>query len=478
MPPSPRFPVAAVSVGILLLGTATSCSRPQPPNLPKLNGDRFAARVRSQLDQARAAAASQPRDAALSGRLGMMLHAYEEYAAAIVCYRRAAILDPRSHRWAYYLANALAALGQKHESLEWLRQAARLDPGYHPGQRELAASLSAAGRHQEALPIAQRQAEANPDSAHAHFVLGQVLRASGRSDLAAAELRRACRIAPSFATAHYALAITERALGNNEAASAEFALHARFRGHRPHSEDPLLQELPPLDLSPYGAARRAAYLINEGSLFDAIAVFESIIRHDPGYQVAYAGIIALYHRLGMHGAAAQFYQSTVSEHPHFYDVHFNFAVLNLDARNLDKAQSLFQLVLAHDPNHVEAHVQLGRLLEMRGKQSAADSHFRTALHLHSTHPQANYLLGRGLLRTGNIQQALPFMRTAARQAKDDQVGWYLRALSGALARGGRRREAIETAQSALQAAYAWNQADLVAALRSDLITLHDGGTHP
>ena len=77
--------------------------RAAAPELPAVATERFAPAVREAIGKALEAAQSGPGDAGATGRLGMVLHAHQQYGPAAACYRRAEWMAPREPRWPYYL---------------------------------------------------------------------------------------------------------------------------------------------------------------------------------------------------------------------------------------------------------------------------------------------------------------------------------------------------------------------------------------
>ena len=67
---------------------------------------------------------SRPQDAVASGRLGMLLYAYQQNQSAAVCFERAHTLDPKEFRWTYYLATVQAALGDPVQAVSMFRESA------------------------------------------------------------------------------------------------------------------------------------------------------------------------------------------------------------------------------------------------------------------------------------------------------------------------------------------------------------------
>ncbi|MCI0548210.1 MAG: hypothetical protein L0027_13110, partial [Candidatus Rokubacteria bacterium] len=110
---------------------AAGCGPSLPP-LPEPNTTGFAAPVREQIEGSLAEARERPRDPATVGRLGMMLHAYEEFRGAAQAYRRARALEPAEFRWAYYLGLALASVGDDEAALTELEGALAVRADYAP----------------------------------------------------------------------------------------------------------------------------------------------------------------------------------------------------------------------------------------------------------------------------------------------------------------------------------------------------------
>ena len=436
----------------------------------RLNG--FVPSVRDQIEAARARARGAPADAEASGRFGMVLHAYDQFEPAIVCYRRAQILDPKSHRGLYYLGTSRASAGKPAESSRWLQAAAKRNPSYIPGRLALAEAWMESG--QAARQLAEQCARDAPDSARVHLVLGRILSAAGDHAASLQQLQKACALAPKNPAAHYALALEERSLGMTAEAEKELALHEQYRPLHPPSEDPLMDEVRGLNHSPFTESRRAVDLINQDRLFEALEQFAAAIRSDPNYQPAYAGMIALCSRLGLAGRGERIYRDAIALHPEFFEVYLNYALLELANSRYAEAEAAFRKVLEHDPNQLEANVQYGRLLEKTGRAARADRYYRTALEQNPNHRQANYLLGQRLLAAGRVADAIPLMEKAAR-GKDEGTPWYLRVLAVAYARARRRQEAAETALEALRQARLQGQNDLAALVGRDLQKINAGG---
>jgi hypothetical protein len=92
-------PLGAILFPVLLAAlTASGPAVPLRP-LPQLPLEQFPAGLRDRVAEALRRAEQQPDSAAAAGELAMLLHAYDQTAAAAAAYERARALDPASFEW-------------------------------------------------------------------------------------------------------------------------------------------------------------------------------------------------------------------------------------------------------------------------------------------------------------------------------------------------------------------------------------------
>src|SRR5437588_7764602 len=151
------------------------------PALPPLTIARFRPQIRDKAQKLYREAAAKPNDPEASGRMGMLLHAFEQYEAAQLCYRRARLLDPNRFQWAYYLGLAQALDGKTYAAAATLRDAIRLDPHYLPARLKLAELLLNSGRLEESQEVCQSLAKDEPQAAPVYYWLGRVASAKGQA---------------------------------------------------------------------------------------------------------------------------------------------------------------------------------------------------------------------------------------------------------------------------------------------------------
>ncbi len=152
-------------IAVIFFGVLCACgeSPPNLPDIPPLAADAFAPHIRQQILDASAAVDRKPLSANLNGELGMILHAYQLYDPAEICFRRARTLDPRSFRWAYYHADVLQKMGRPNGSITALQDSIQLDPAYPAAQARLAGLLISAGRFEESALILEHVLDRQPE---------------------------------------------------------------------------------------------------------------------------------------------------------------------------------------------------------------------------------------------------------------------------------------------------------------------------
>ena len=75
---------------------------------------------------------------------------------------------------------------------------------------------------------------------------------------------------------------------------------------------------------------------------------------------------------------------------------FALAVQNQQKNNLQVAEKLYKETLKSNPNHVDAHNNLGIILLRSGKSQNAKSCFEKAIEINPNHASANNNLGRSI----------------------------------------------------------------------------------
>src|SRR5438105_1236051 len=80
--------------------------------------------------------------------------------------------------------------------------------------------------------------------------------------------------------------------------------------------------------------------------------------------------------------------------------------LDLEAMSVDDARAAYERAIDLDPHHVDAHVNLGRILHESGAPLAAEQHYRAALEIEPDHAVAIFNLGVALDDLGRLTEAI------------------------------------------------------------------------
>lgn len=438
-----------------------------PPDLPKLAVERFVPEAREQVQKAYAEAQGAPNDAGANGRLAMVLHAYDQFGAAELCYRRARAFEPKEARWAYLLGAAQASAGKNLEAAQSLRAAIRLDGEYLPARVKLVEVLLALGELRESVEMSGAVTAKHPQSALAHYGAGRARAASGDLAGAVEHYRKACELAPRFGSAHYGLAQAYQKLGESAQAQQEMALYRKDPLGGPPAPDTLLDEVKALNQSALYHLKLAVRLEADGKMQESIAEHEQAVAKDPSMVQARANLITLYAKSGNPAKAEEHYRAIVALDPNLGESHYNYGVLLFEQKRYREAGESFRKALAINPNYTEAHGNLGFLAMLEGKLDLAERHYRAALESRPNYRLAHFQLGRLLLNRGRTEEAIAHFQQTLGEEGPAAAG-YLYAMGAACARAGRREQALTYLREARAKASALGQGEILGSIERDL----------
>lgn len=114
--------------------------------------------------------------------------------------------------------------------------------------------------------------------------------------------------------------------------------------------------------------------------------------------------------------------------------------LDLEITSNDEARAAYERVVAIDPKHVDAHVNLGRILHEGGVPLAAEKHYRAALAIEPDHAVAVFNLGVALEDLGRMTDAVALYEKAIVLDPDNADAHYN--LAGIYERRGDRAAAV------------------------------------
>jgi tetratricopeptide (TPR) repeat protein len=97
---------------------------------------------------------------------------------------------------------------------------------------------------------------------------------------------------------------------------------------------------------------------------------------------------------------------------------------DLELSSSDEAREAYERALELDPDHVDSHVNLGRLLHEDGAPAAAEKHYRAALSLDPEHDTAAFNLGVALEDLGRVRDAIAAYERAVELDPDNADAHY------------------------------------------------------
>ena len=112
----------------------------------------------------------------------------------------------------------------------------------------------------------------------------------------------------------------------------------------------------------------------------------------------------------------------------------------LEMSSIEQAKDAYERAIAADPDHADAHVNLGRLLHEEGAPAAAEAHYRAALECDDEHETAAFNLGVALEDLGRTADAIRAYRRAIELDPGNADAHYN--LAGLLERRGEKHEAL------------------------------------
>ena len=446
----------------------------QDSAIPELNLERLPASVRIDLQKAYANALKSPSNAGMVGRLGMMLHAYDQHRSAMVCYRLAHALEPGALSWAYLLGLEAAATGDDLGAARSLRAALTIDPEFLPARIRLAETLLTAGDFEGSLEEYALLARDVPELAVAQYGLGR-LSALRRDTKAAIEhYRRAVEISPQFGTAHYALALAYRDAALEELAERHAAEFRRWGARRPEPPDPILDSVVALRQTARTLLVNATQLASNGEIQEAIDLHLKALEMDASVAQIHVNLISLYGRLGRFAEADSHYRAALSLHGSEADAHYNYGVLLVATTRQGDAIEAFRKALAVNPFHAPAHNNLAMLLAASGSLEDAVPHYRQAIANDPTHRSARFHLVLTLIKLRRLPEAVEQSERLPRAGKSDTARlWFALSRAWFTVNDGSRARAC--AEQALERARTAGQTELTAEIERYLARMTAAG---
>jgi tetratricopeptide (TPR) repeat protein len=368
--------------------------------------------------------------------LGSLLLAEGHVNEAIVHFEKALAVEPKAADVHSNLGGALLQRGQLQQAMAEFQKAIALQPDSALAHNNLGNALSRQGRIDGAIAEFQKAVEFQPALASARCNLGSALLQAGRLDQAILQLQLALELQPDLADAYLNLGDALLAKGQvNEAVS---------------NLRKAVELQPSLASACYSLGNA---LLQQGRADEAAAHFQKALALEPGFAPAHNGLANVLLQKGQANEALAHYREALRLDPQFAEAHLNLANLFLQSNQVDDAIAEFKAALKLQPGLAAAHNNLANALFGKGRVDEAISHFQEALRLQPNLAEAQNGLANALLRKGRVAEAVKHYQAAVTAVPNhpyllNNLAWVLATCPDASIRNG--AQAVQLAQQAEQ----------------------------
>jgi tetratricopeptide (TPR) repeat protein len=352
------------------------------------------------------------------GEMGKLLMAAKYFDLAEPYFLNAQALDPREHRWPYYLGHLYKNKGALALAAASFERAVEQRPDDVATLIWLGDVHLLEGRPEMAAPLFAKASAAQPQNLAARFGLGRAALAQADYGGAVAHLEGVLSLNARAVNVHYPLALAYRGLGDTVKAEA----HLRRRGDfELLPADPLMEELREVLQSAISYEIRGTRALNGADWSTAVAQFRQALALEPSNPTFRHKLgIALY-QLGDVRAAQQAFEEVVRQSPEYARAHYSLGVLLESDGRYQEAIKRFSAAVAHEPGYVEARVRLAELLRRSGRLRDAVTEYEQVLAIDPRISEAAFGHAMALVRLQRYQEARERLRKGVQEHSEEPV---------------------------------------------------------
>jgi protein O-mannosyl-transferase len=308
-----------------------------------------------------------PSSAFAWGKLGMNLDVHEMKNESLVCYEKAAELNPEDFRWPYFKGVVLDAQGST-EAVGYFERATLLKPEYAPAWIRLGQALLSAKRPDEAATKFQRALQLQPTS-HAHIGLARVYLSQGRLEESLSNLLEAVRLQPRHGEAHGLLSEVYRRLNRPQNAQAETWITQQLPERTPLPDMEMGQWANEGVSSTWYDIRGRSYL-EQGRYDDAVKELTLAANAKADARI-YDTLGIAYQYVRRYDDAAKYHQKALELQPKSGAMLNNMASVHFEKGNLPKALEYMERAIQAEPTFAHSYHHLGQIHLRKGNRKAA-----------------------------------------------------------------------------------------------------------
>jgi tetratricopeptide (TPR) repeat protein len=333
--------------------------------------DEAMARARTVLEE-------RPKSAQPHDIIGNAYLAMGRDALALEEYGKLIAKSPDSPLGYRRLGDAYWALGRRQDALKSYENAIARDAKPAEAALKAAVILTGMGKHRDALERVRRVIVATPGNVLGQIVAGDVHSALDDAKAAEQAYLVAIKLEPRFFYPYQQLGALyakrkewsmaeprlTRALALNPASlGAHEQLAALYRAQR----KPALQHY-----------HQGFMALAGGKLKEAVAEYETALRHDPTLKGAHLDLAVIHLRQNAARRAVQAAQKAVALDPEDAIALSLLGQAKMAAGEAGEAEALWKKVIASRPNYQPAYVHLGELLRLQGRCKEAVGYYERA----------------------------------------------------------------------------------------------------
>jgi tetratricopeptide (TPR) repeat protein len=319
-------------------------------------------KIRGLLEQVK----QNPTSAFAWGKLGMNLDVHDLKNESLVCYEKAAALNPEDFRWPYYKGVVLEAQGST-EAVAYFERATTLKPGYAPAWIRLGQALFTAKRPDEAANKFQQALQLEPTS-HAHVGLARVYLSQGRLEESLSNLLEAVRLQPQHGEAHGLLSEVYRRLNRPQNAQAEMWISRQLPERTP---------LPDIEMGEWaneGVSStwydiRGRSHLQQGRYDEAVQELTKAANAKADARI-YDTLGIAYQYLRRYDDAETYHQKALKLQPKSGSMLNNLASVYFEKGNFPKALEYMERAIQAEPTFAYSYHHLGQM-HLRGENRKA-----------------------------------------------------------------------------------------------------------
>ena len=386
--------------------------------------------VRQQFQAAVDRLADSPLDAEANGRLGLLYHAYEFYALAEPCYRRAIGVGGTVAPWRYYLGLVLLERGKWDLAAGEFSAFLAVVPGDIPALLHRADAYRLANRLEEALDGYRLVISRSAEIAQAYCGAGQILYRLGEFESAVQYLQAAVRLAPGYGKARYVLGQALRNRERPNEARRELQLAEQYRNQEPPLHDPLARVLDRARIGAIEALHRGIDLLQVGEVDTAIELLSTAIRIEPTLAEGHAQLGAALLQQGELEAAEASLRRALALEPNYVDAVYHLGLIAHRRQDYAGAVGYFQSTVQLRAEHFDAHLGLGTDLARVQQAELAVDHLGRANQLRPRDPRPYRRLASVLSTLARYEEAIATLRLGRERLPEevtiaDRLAWVL-----------------------------------------------------